>query len=285
MPTVYHSDRLPTDFPAEFQSISVALGRFGIDYRPICGTRDIWCRDYMPVQAANDDLIQFVYWPRYLRSKEFAHQITPPYCYLDLPFAGTVRESVILLDGGAIEICGRTGIVTERVFEDNYWYARDELSQKLKTTLALERLVVIPIEPGDETGHVDGVVRFVNEQSVIMNDYSRLGDQSAAYGREVLRILNDHGLADIHFLPYVPNNRRGLGGLPRATGCYINFLKAGELVLLPQFGIQADPQALETCRNVFLGCTVETVNCRELAKDGGVLNCVSWMDCQGAHHG
>lgn len=172
--TVYHSNCLPSDYPAEFRAIQAVLLRHGLPYNPISATRDVWCRDYMPVPATDGSLIQFVYWPRYLRSKGFANLITNPCCYRNLPFADHVRESVLILDGGAIEIYGKTGIVTERVFEDNYWYGRAELMQKLRTTLALKTLIVIPVEPKDETGHVDGVVRLMDEQSVIMNDYDAL---------------------------------------------------------------------------------------------------------------
>lgn len=281
--TVYHSDRLPTDYPDEFRAIQSILGRHNILYLPIPGTRDVWCRDYMPVLAADGNLVQFVYWPRYLRAKDFANLITPPDCYRDLSFADNVRESVILLDGGAIEICGKTGIVTERVFEDNYWYNREDLTLKLRAMLALNTLIVIPVEPGDETGHVDGVVRFINEQSVVMNDYDRLGGRSATYGREVMQVLRTQGIVDLHLLPYAPNNRSGPGGMPEAAGCYINFLKIGALVLLPQFGLPEDRQAFAAFESFFSDAVVEKVDCRMLAKDGGVLNCVSWTGGENDH--
>lgn len=280
---VYHADRLSLDYPAEFHAIQSALGRYGVPYLPIPDTRDVWCRDYMPVQAANGDLVQFVYWPRYLRAKELANLITPPDCYRDLSFVGNVRESVILLDGGAIEICGKTGIVTERVFEDNYWYNRKDLTLKLRATLALNTLIVIPVEPGDETGHVDGVVRFINEQSVVMNDYDRLGRRSATYGREVMRVLREHGIEDICNAPYVPTGKHGPCGMPDATGCYVNFLKVGALVFLPQFGLLEDRQAFASFESFFSDAVVEKVDCRMLAKDGGVLNCVSWTGGEDDH--
>lgn len=275
--TIYHSDHLPQSYPDEFQAIRETLGRHGVHYAAIPKTRDVWCRDYMPVVAADGELVQFVYWPRYLRNKHSAGLITPPTCYCKMPFADEVRESVILLDGGAIEICGRSGIVTERVFEDNAWYDKADLAEKLKATLKLDTLIVIPVEPGDETGHVDGVVRFVNETQVVMNDYDALGHRARVYGQKVAAKLREHGVNHIHYLPYAPTGNRGPDGMPVATGCYINFLKAGRLILLPQFEIEADKRAVEICRQIFSGCIVEAVGCRNLARGGGVLNCVSWI--------
>lgn len=274
---VYHSDQLPKRYPDEYQAIRAALGRHKVQYAAIPNTRDIWCRDYMPVVAADGKLVQFVYWPRYLRTRAATGLITPPTCYHTIFFADNVSESVIILDGGAIEICGRAGIVTERVFEDNHWYDRQDLSKKLKATLRLETLIVIPVEPGDETGHVDGVVRFVSETQVVMNAYADLGSRARVYGQQVEAKLREHGLDKIHYLPYAPTEKKGPDGMPEATGCYVNFLKAGNLILLPQFGIPGDNRALEVCKEIFSDCIVEAVECRNLAKAGGVLNCVSWI--------
>lgn len=272
--TVWHPDQLPQRFPGIHATLGKILEKHDIAYTAIPCTRDIWCRDYMPVRSADGSLVQFVYWPRYLRKPAFSGSITTPGCYHDLAFSGRVRESVVILDGGGVEICCGTGIVTERVFADNYWYPHEELAGKLKATLKLERLIVIPVEPGDETGHVDGVVRFVNEQRVVLNDYT---DCTAAYGRKVERLMLEHGLR-IDKLPYAPTDARGADGMPVATGCYINFLRVDNLVILPQFGIAEDRPAEKACQAVFgENVAVEVVDCSELARSGGVLNCVSWQ--------
>lgn len=276
MKAVYHSDLLLTRYESVFLSIDEILYNYNIKYIGIPHTKDVWCRDYMPVAGADGRLVQFVYYPRYLRDRYYAKLITTPTCYRTLPFAAEVQESVIILDGGAIEIFGSTGIVTERVFEDNYWYCRKELVQKLKETLELSTLVVIPVEPGDVTGHADGVLRFVNEKCVIMNDYSSLGENARLYGQIVVERLRAYGIHDIGLMPYSPTFRDGPGGFPEAIGCYINFLRVDNLLILPKFGIPADDAAINRCKEIFSGYAVETVDCKELARAGGVLNCISW---------
>lgn len=276
MKAVYYSNLLAVRYESVFLSIDEILYKYNIRYLEIPGTKDVWCRDYMPVTGANGKLVQFVYHPKYLRDRYYAKHITTPTCYRSLPFAAEVRESVIILDGGAIEICGQTGIVTERVFEDNYWYSRKELVQKLKESLGLSTLVVIPVEPEDITGHVDGVLRFVDEGCVIMNDYSSLRDDVRLYGQVVEERLKAHDILDISLMPYSPTFRNGPDGFPDAVGCYINFLKVENLLVLPQFGIPADAAAIARCEEVFSGYAIETIDCSELARAGGVLNCISW---------
>lgn len=275
---IWHSNRLPKLFPNLYQALKTILEKHGIGYREIPGTRDIWCRDYMPVCAADGGMIQFVYRPSYLRKvKEDRHRFTPPSCWDGLTFASRVRESVLFLDGGTVETCGRTGIVTERLFKDNFPFDHEDLTIRFRQLLALDRLIVIPEEPGDVTGHVDGVVRFVDERRVVMNDYA-LEKELAGYGRKVETILREEGLENLK-LPYAPTGEIGADGMPSALGCYINFLRIGDLVILPQFGLKQDAEALAACRRIFGGdIEVETVECSKLASEGGVLNCVSWTD-------
>lgn len=273
--TLYYADTLPLKQPDVFNQLQGILSRHDISYSVIPDTKDIWCRDYMPIKGANGSLIQFLYWPEYLRQLKYIEEITPPTCYRSLPFANNVRETGIILDGGAMEICGSTGITTERLFTDNPWYNRDDLLAKVKDLLALDTLLVIPVEPGDVTGHVDGVVRFFDNCRVVMNDYEPLGGRLRAYGRKVETLLSGHGLT-VEKLPYAPTDEKGPDGMPAAIGCYINFLKAGNLIILPQFVIEDDRIALEKCCEIFNLCAIEMVDCRELALHGGVLNCVSW---------
>lgn len=281
MTTVWHSDKLPQGYPKVFEAVRSILKKHGFGYQKIPGSKDIWCRDYMPVRDTDGSLVQFVYWPQYLRGQESANLITPPTCCRKALDLTPIQESVVILDGGGVEIQGGIGIVTERVFTDNYWYCKDALTGKLMETLKLKQMIVIPVEPGDETGHVDGVVRFVGEGRVVMNDYSQLTIEGAcraeAYGRRVEKMLRQAGLR-VEKLPYAPTDSLGPDGMPPAIGCYTNFLRVDNLVILPQFQLKEDAQALSTCQQIFEGSvTVETVDCSTLAWDGGVLNCVSWF--------
>lgn len=61
---------------------------------------------------------------------------------------------------------------------------------------------------------------------------------------------------------------------------YLNFLQIKNLLLVPQFGIDEDLQALDQIRKLFPEYAakgqIDTIDARVLIKESGVLNCASW---------
>ena len=47
-------------------------------------------------------------------------------------------------------------------------------------------------------------------------------------------------------------------------------------LLLPTFGLEEDEANFRMFEELFPHCRVETIDSREVSRDGGVLNCVSW---------
>jgi agmatine deiminase len=60
------SDLLEPRFPQLVRRLRCILGEYEIPLRIIGGTKDIWCRDYMPVQVAPGRYVKFCYSPDYL---------------------------------------------------------------------------------------------------------------------------------------------------------------------------------------------------------------------------
>ena len=51
MNKVFVSDLLKTIAPKAYQGIRDACERFSVPFEELNGTKDIWCRDYMPLQV------------------------------------------------------------------------------------------------------------------------------------------------------------------------------------------------------------------------------------------
>jgi len=93
--------------------------------------------------------------------------------------------------------------------------------------------VVIPKEPFDDIGHSDGMVRFIDEKTLLVNEY--LGE-GRAFGKRLHNRLRRKGFELILF-PYNPTDEQGTDpGIPPAVGVYINFLHVGNLIVCPIFG-------------------------------------------------
>src|SRR6478735_10334179 len=116
--TVYFSDILRTqdEFISTFERIKALLDKFQINYNFLTNTKDIWCRDYMPIQIAPNDFIQFRYEPWYL--KNYPHLQSDPRKVLESNKI-TAKFSNINLDGGNVIRWSDKVILTTRVFKEN----------------------------------------------------------------------------------------------------------------------------------------------------------------------
>lgn len=67
---VFVSEWLPKVHPAFFSRFSELLKNVHINMTLLSNTADIWCRDYMLIQLAEEDFLQYRYYPDYLTKKE-----------------------------------------------------------------------------------------------------------------------------------------------------------------------------------------------------------------------
>ena len=112
------------------------------------------------------------------------------------------------------------------------------------------------------------MVRFVNEDTLLVNDYERAGEKML---RDALT-----GFESIPF-PYSPTHKPGSDPeIDSALGVYINFLQVGNLIVCPIFKQAEDDQALRTLAKTFPKARIVPLECRKLALEGGVLNCITW---------
>ena len=271
---LFVSDRLEADDPALLTSLRSALK--GVPIAIIPGTKDIWCRDFMPIQVDENSFCQFVYRPDYLQGHE--RLITPP-DKCRLPFMHDYRQEPIVLDGGNVVASRTKVILTDKVFKENPSIERPRLRQRLEEVFQAE-CIFIPKEPYDDVGHADGVVRFISENHVFINDYTGVDPGDEARLRS---LLEKKGL-EVETLPrFEEKGRRRPGDLASAVGNYINYLRVGDVVVVPAYNRAEDELALQKLQQVLPDAAVLQVPCRSLAEKGGVLNCVSWT-IKARHH-
>jgi len=47
-------------------------------------------------------------------------------------------------------------------------------------------------------------------------------------------------------------------------------------LIVPVYGLPEDEQVVYVFEQLFKGQKIEILDCNEIAKEGGVLNCISW---------
>jgi agmatine deiminase len=256
-----------------WQDLEKELKRAGIAYGFIENTKDIWCRDYMPVQVAPKQFVQFKYFPSYCDTVKYRPTITnTTQVKLSNPQSSTTRQHPLLLDGGNVVRSSNAVVITERIFKENKALTKENVLSQLKQALQVEQLYLIPSQPGDFTGHSDGMVRFINDHTLLVADYSEEKDYWKTKYRNALQKT---GLRLLDF-PAVNTERKSKEGHYTAHGCYINFAWIGDIILFPQFDLPEDKEALKEANRIFKDYQVIPVPSADLAEDGGVLNCATW---------
>ena len=270
--TVYVSSILKEKFPHAAEELFSVLRKHKVVFKELCNTRDIWCRDYMPVQNRLGELIQFKYDPSYLKGKkewEESRSVVREVCSAN---GISPIYSNINIDGGNVVLFGNKAILTNRIFKENPDYEKKKLISELEELLKA-KVIIIPAVNTDVTGHADGMVRFVDEDTLLGNDL----DAEYKYIRDgINKACANNGLRYINVPFFEPKYDKNHD--MNAIGIYVNYLEVDNLIVLPKFKVKDnhDEEAISLFKKIFPGRIIETVDYNEVALEGGLLNCTTW---------
>ena len=267
---VYMSELLKTNYPETCSRLIKILEKHDVKYAFLKGTKDIWCRDYMPIQTESGKFIQFKYDPSYLKGNkewEASRSDVKEVCRVN---GIEAQFSDINLDGGNVLICDGKAILSNRIFSENSNWDKEKLVNELSKLLECE-IIIIPAENDDMTGHADGMVRFINRNTILGN---KLADEYKYWREGMEKVIEQYGLKYIDvpfFSPKDPKHPHS------AIGIYVNYLEVNNLIVLPVFGRDEDKQAVDVLRQAFPDRAIETINYNDVAQEGGLLNCTTWV--------
>ena len=114
---IYLADTLPSKMPSFYKHFVKAIATAGLEYGILKGTSDIWAVDYMPVQLADNQFVQYIFKPDYLTTRKYFHLITDAErVWNNLGLETEVVSCDLVLDGGNLVYEKDTLIVTDKVF-------------------------------------------------------------------------------------------------------------------------------------------------------------------------
>ena len=270
--TVYMSELLMSKYPESCKKLIAILEKHNVKYSFLKGTKDIWCRDYMPIQTESGRLVQFRYEPSYLKGEKWdsvrsdvrevckANGLSPEF-------------SDINLDGGNVLICDGRAILSDRIFSENPKMDEETLRKELSKLLECEIIIIPALKSQNEdlTGHADGMVRFVDRNTIIGNERKPNEYQYMKDGLQKAIDTFNLTYIDIPFFEDHDSNHP-----ESAIGIYVNYLEVNDLIVMPIFGRDEDKQAVDIIQKAFPNKQVETIDYNEVALEGGLLNCTTW---------
>ena len=269
-PGIWAEYRKPDcDLRPVYRELRAALEALGIESEQLTRDNspfDIWIRDWGFVEGH-----YFRFEPSYAKGFYPPALVAKARRMLD-QCVGCCRPTVpLVLDGGNLIHNGRTAILTKKVLKDNRAKSRAEV-EKTILDLGFGQVVFIPIEPDDNVGHADGIVRFVSADLLLVNDYT--GSHFTGYRKRLMRILEGAGIgARIVPFPWYSTTERH-GRIWSAAGAYINFILTRHGIVYPTFNHPLDEQVAKVlAENTAL--PLRPVFASPLARHGGVLNCIS----------
>lgn len=261
---VYFSEWLKKDYSDIYKGLVRILNKHNVAYDIIPNTKDVWCRDYMPLQLDKERYLCYEYKPDYLMNSARNRKYITDSLNVCRGIQLNIKKTPLIMDGGNVVKVGNKAIMTEKVFVENPSMDEDMLKKQLEKQMECE-VVFIPWDRNEKYGHSDGIIKPISDNTILMTNYH---DFDREYTNEVVKRLSSK--FEIETLSYEVRKTAP------ESWAYINFLTVGKLIVLPALGKEEDEQALSQIKRYYPECLVEQLNISDLVKDGGGLNCVSW---------
>ncbi|WCL48885.1 agmatine deiminase family protein [Leptospira sp. GIMC2001] len=279
----YKRVKIQNVYQSIFQEISTEIPIVEYDPQFILAP-DIWIRDFAPIPAFQNNLhklfISFIYKPNYIRNSEIDYinlgdDFSKSYSnYANIPLI----KIPIVLDGGNLCHNGKTCIVTERILFDNPKLSSREI-RKLFLSIGIENLIIIPTEPGDITGHTDGTIRFVNQNTLVISKYNKTRKDLNNYLDSIRKQIIMESKTELNFIClYNDNPENNLKeGIPSCIGNYINFIQTKSHIIFPNYK-QSEKKIRAINENALQRLGKKVLSTKQpidsIAQYGGSLNCL-----------
>ncbi len=252
---------------------------------------DVWCRDHGPLFVLHRETGElavtdwdFNGWGDEFGPYDLDNEI-PRRIAASLGLSR--RDAGMVLEGGAIEVNGRGQLLTTEAVllnpNRNPDLGRADVEARLRDVLGMKDVFWLGrgIEGDDTGGHVDDVVRFVDDATVVLSweaDSQSANHRVLHENRERLQDFRTPEGARLEIIEIPLPQLAEVPGwrLPVLPASYVNFLILNTAVLVPVFGHKKrDTDACGILGELFSGREIVPVFSRDLVHEGGAVHCLS----------
>ncbi len=232
---------------------------------------DIWMRDFTTVNPENP--VRFTYtWASMTQAE--SREVQQSFEAFANSFQLDYTSTPLLVDGGNIvdDYAGRA-ITTTRFLEDNN-LSYDEGKQELMRLLNASEVAII--EPDEEVlAHSDGMVSWVDENVLLVNDYSEDPEFKALVMDELKASFPSASIVEVP-VAYTTNPPGVWEGFESACGVNLNATATYNNLYVPVFNMPHEEEALHIIRANTSKEVIE-VNAEGVCPMGGSVRCLTWQ--------
>lgn len=247
-------------------------------------TVDVWFRDYGPIFVKNDKtkMTKWIFnawggkYEELMKDNEVVDHMAPL-------LGMEIERPGIIMEGGSIEVNGKgTLITTEQCLLNknrNKGMNRQQIERKLSDHLGASNFIWLKegIEGDDTDGHIDDIVRFVDERTVVCAVEDDKRDPNHLILKKNFDDLKKAKDQDGEPLEVVQLPMPGPVHSPerRLPASYANFYIGNAAVLLPVFNHRNDEKAVSILEERFPGRKIVPIYCEPLVWGNGAIHCVT----------
>ena len=229
--------------------------------------RDIWTRDFFPVLPENPVLFRYAPAAQSGHPRE-ADRVQAAFLRFARRQGLAFRRAPWILDGGNLVDNGADkAIVSDRFLTDNA-LSKPRAVALLRDLLDVRQVAVLPADPDDPLGHADGMVSFIDTNTVAVTSGDGLDRDAILLELRTafpgIQIIEIHAVFDDNsFDP----------AFPSAMGLYVNATVTDRFIYLPVFGLETDAAAITAFRTA-TPRQIVPVDAAAVSRLGGSVRCL-----------
>jgi agmatine/peptidylarginine deiminase len=232
---------------------------------------DIWIRDFATVNPLNP--VQFKYTQASMTQQESVEVQNSFQAFANQYYIQKSTTSLLLDGGNIVDNYAGKVITTTRFMEDNglnYLEAKQELMSLLNAT---ETAI---LEPDEEVlAHSDGMVMWLDENTLLVNDYSSDTAFRELVMDELAASFPNTAIIEVP-VQYTQNKPGQWDGFESACGINLNSVLTFKNIYVPIYNMSHDQQVVNiiqqnTTKNVI------TINTEGVCSMGGGVRCLTWQ--------
>ncbi|QNX88180.1 agmatine deiminase family protein [Acinetobacter seifertii] len=233
--------------------------------------RDIWMRDFTTVNP--EQPVQFTYTWASMTQKQ-SKDVQKSFNQFADRYQIQRAKTDLMIDGGNLvdDYAGRV-ITTTRFMQDNE-LSYNEAKQELKATLGATEVAIL--EPDEEVlAHSDGMVSWVDKNTLLVNDYSKNPSFRSIVMKELKTSFPTAKIVEVP-VEYKTNPKGQWEGFESACGVNLNATVTHNNIYVPTFNMPHDEKALTIIKQN-TSKKVISVNAENVCPMGGSVRCLTWQ--------